>query len=179
MIKNKGILQLVEAAKLLHAQGLEFELHLVGDIDPGNPTSLTREELQSLERYGFLKWLGRRSDVANLLNSTSIFCLPSYYREGLPRSLVEACAAGLPIVTTDVAGCRRVVVDGKTGYLVAPRDVPALAKALACLIRSRELRERMGAAGRKRFVEEFTTTSVFSAFTECYVVLGAPLQLEV
>ncbi len=178
MIRNKGILDLVGAAKILYAQGLKFELQLVGDVDLGNPTSLTSEELQSLDCDEFVKWLGRRSDIPELLSAASIFCLPSYYREGLPRSLVEASAAGLPIVTTDTAGCRQVVVDGETGYLVSPQDVPELAQALAKLLRSRELRDRMGAAGRRRFEEEFTTKSVLNAFTNCYAKLNIPLDLD-
>lgn len=178
MIRNKGILDLVEAARILRAQGLKFELQLVGDIDPGNPTSLTREELQSLDRDRVAKWLGRRSDVPELLGAASIFCLPTYYREGLPRSLVEASAQGLPIVTTDTPGCRQVVVQGVTGYLVPPRDTRALAEALAKLVQSRELRERMGTAGRARFEEEFTTGSVLRAFTSCYAKLHVPLDLE-
>jgi glycosyltransferase involved in cell wall biosynthesis len=176
MVRNKGILHLVEAAKLMRGRGLEFEVHLVGDVDPRNPTTLQREDLQALEESGPVKWLGHRSDVASLLGKADIFCLPSY-REGLPRSLVEASAAGLPIVTTDVPGCRDVVVNGLTGYLVPPQDAEALAEALTRLVDSPELRGKMGAEGRKRFEERFSTPSVLQAFMMCHLALGMPIRI--
>lgn len=178
MIRNKGILDLVEAGSILQAQGMAFEIHLVGDIDPGNPTSLTREELQLIEQREFVRYLGRRTDVADLLGAADIFCLPTYYREGLPRSLVEASAAGLPIVTTDVPGCRDLVVSDLTGYLVPARDHKSLAKALRALLESASLRRTMGAAARRRFEEGFSTCSVLRAFSECHARLGLPLAID-
>ncbi|HEX3663570.1 MAG TPA: glycosyltransferase family 4 protein [Acidobacteriaceae bacterium] len=177
MIRNKGILDLIEAGSLLHAQGLSFEIHLVGDIDLSNPSSYTREELLLLQQPEFIRWLGRRSDVADLLGRADVFCLPTYYREGLPRSLVEACAAGLPVVTTDVPGCRDIVVDKVTGYLVPPRNQPALAEALRSLLEDPALRMSMGAAARKRFEEQFSMTSVLSAFSKCHEKLRLPLRI--
>jgi glycosyltransferase involved in cell wall biosynthesis len=173
MIRNKGILELVEAAKLLRERGLEFELYLVGDVDERNPTSLTCEELRAVEAKGNVRWLGLRSDVPDLLKSASIFCLPTYYREGLPRALVEAAAAGRAIVTTDVPGCREVVVNGVNGYLVPPRDVSALAEALSTLLGDPKRCEWMGREARRRFETCFTHRSVLDAFNTCYAALNA------
>jgi len=178
MIRYKGILQLIEAARILHREGLRFELHLAGDIDESNPASLTHEELRSAEANGVVKWLGYRSDVPELLNRSDIFCLPSYYREGLPRALVEACAAGCAIVTTDMPGCREVVVDGVNGRLVPPRNVVALADALRAILCDPEACRRMGIESRRRFEEHFTMTSVITAFNQCYAALDIPLRVH-
>ena len=177
MIRSKGIFDLVKAAKLLHDRGLEFVVHLVGDIDARNPTSLTREELKAAEVSGFVKWLGPRSDVPELLAKASVFCLPTYYREGLPQVLKEATAAGCAIVTTDVPGCREVVVDGVNGYLVPPRDVTALAEALASLLQDPRTCERMGREARLRFEKCFTHRCVFDAFNSCYAALNTELTV--
>jgi glycosyltransferase involved in cell wall biosynthesis len=178
MIRYKGILQLIEAARILHREGLRFELHLAGDIDESNPASLTREELRSAEADGMVRWLGYRTDVPELLNKSDIFCLPSYYREGLPRALVEACAAGCAIVTTDMPGCREVVVDGVNGRLVPPRDVVALTDALRALLCDPETCRQMGIESRRRFEKHFTMTLVLAAFNQCYAALDIPLKVQ-
>lgn len=178
MIRYKGIFQLIEAARILRREGLRFELLLAGDTDESNPASLTREELRSAEADGVVKWLGFRTDVPELLNKSDIFCLPSYYREGLPRALVEACAAGCAIVTTDMPGCREVVVDGVNGHLVPPRDVVALADALRALLCDPEACRQMGIESRRRFEEHFTMTSVLAAFNQCYAALDIPLRVS-
>lgn len=173
MIKSKGISYLIEAAKLLGERRLDFEVHLVGDVDERNPTSIRREELKAAEANGFVKWLGARYDLAELFRSASVFCLPTYYREGIPRVLIQAAAAGCAIVTTDVPGCREVVVDGVNGYLVPPRDATALAQALASLIQDPRTCERMGREGRLRFEKCFTRRSTFDALNSCYAALNA------
>jgi glycosyltransferase involved in cell wall biosynthesis len=177
MIRNKGIPQLIEAARILHGEGHPFELWLVGDIDVDNPTSLTREELQSAEADGAIKWLGQRNDIVELLSRTDIFCLPTYYREGLPRALVEASAAGCAIVTADVPGCREVVVDGLNGCLVLPRDTASLADALRSLLRDPETRRRMGLESRRRFEKLFTMSRSLGAFNQCYAALDLLLRV--
>ncbi len=176
MIRSKGILELVEAAKLLRERGLHFEVQLVGDVDGRNPTSLTHAEVAAAGADGSVKWLGPRSDVPELLRRASIFCLPTY-REGLPRALVEAAAAGRPIVTTDVPGCREVVIHGVNGYLVPPRDPSALAKALGSLLDDPKTCERMGREGRRRFERCFTHRSSLDAFNSCYTALNAGVMV--
>lgn len=178
MIRDKGILELVEAARLLRGRGVQFELWLAGDTDPGNPSAITPDELARIEAEGTAKWLGHRDDVIKLLGSASIFCLPTYYREGLPRVLVEASAAGLPIVTTDVPGCREVVTPGRNGLLVPPRDVMALANALQCVLENHEKRGEMRIASRQIFEEKFTSDAVRAALNQCYTKLSVPIVLS-
>lgn len=178
MIRNKGIPQLIEASRILKREGLNFEVLLVGDADANNPTSMTPEELHAAEKENLVRWLGRRSDVAELLKEANIFCLATYYREGLPRSLVEASAAGRAIVTTDVPGCREVVVDGVNGLLVPPRDSVGLANALRKLILDPELCRKMGSEARLRFEQRFTQDRVLAAFSKCYEALEIPLEVS-
>lgn len=176
MIRGKGIQYLLEAVRILHKEGMRFELLLAGDIDEHNPTSFTREEMRSFESPGVVKWLGHCSNIPAILGKATIICLPTY-REGLPRSLVEACAAGRPIVASDVPGCREVVVDGLNGRLVKPRNAAALADALRTLLNDPEACKRMGIEARRRFEELFTTESSLAAFNRCYDALDISLQV--
>ncbi len=176
MLRNKGIVELLEASRLLRQRGHCFELWLAGDVDKGNPTSLTEEDLRAMEREGVGQWLGHRTDIPLLLRKASIICLPTY-REGLPKVLVEACAAGRPIVATDVPGCREVVRHGTNGLLVPPRDSSALADALEQLLLSRQVCEQMGLAARRIFEERFTLDAVLDALNQCYRHLGVPLDV--
>jgi glycosyltransferase involved in cell wall biosynthesis len=178
MIRDKGILELAEAARILHRRGIKFELWLAGGSDTLNPSAITPAELEGIEAEGIAKWLGHRDDLPVLLGSASIFCLPTYYREGLPRVLVEASAAGLPIVTTDIPGCRDVVTHERNGLLVPPRDVEALANALQNLIENHEKRGKMRLQSRQVFEEKFTSEVVRRALNQCYSKLSIPLVLS-
>jgi glycosyltransferase involved in cell wall biosynthesis len=115
-----------------------------------------------------IEWLGQRSDIPEILADSHIVCLPSYYREGLPKSLIEAAAAGRPIVAADVPGCREAVRHGDNGFLVPNRDPEALAEALATLIQDPSLRQRMGASGRRRAETEFASALVCEATLALY-----------
>lgn len=149
---DKGIGELVEAARLLRDRGVACRIRLAGRIDPGNPACIPEERLRAWTADGLVEWIGHREDMPEQHAASAISCLPSY-REGLPLALLEGAACGRPVVTTDVPGCREAVVDGETGLLVPARDAAALADALGRLAGDRELRRRMGAAGRA-FVEE-------------------------
>lgn len=170
MIREKGIAVFVEAARILRGQA---QFVLVGAPDPGNPNSASEAELRDWEAQGLVTWLGPRRDIADLLRGAHIACQPSTYREGLPKSALEAAACARPLVTTDVPGCREAVVDGVTGFLVPPGDAPALAAALKKLIDDPDLRADMGAAGRARTATEFAdavvckkTILVYEALTQ-------------
>jgi glycosyltransferase involved in cell wall biosynthesis len=178
MIRDKGILELADAARLLRQRGVKFDLWLAGGEDAGNPSSISSGELRAIETEGTAKWLGHCEDIPELLKLISIFCLPTFYREGLPRVLVEASAAGLPIVTTDVPGCREVVTPGKNGILVPPRNVTALADALQRILENKEERGRMRIASRQVFEERFTSDAVRAALNQCYARLSVPLVLS-
>lgn len=159
MLWDKGVGEFVEAAKLLQQRGIEATFLLVGDVDLGNPHSICRKQLSEWCDSGVVKWIGYCSDVARILSESHIMCLPSY-REGLPKTLIEAAASARPIVTTDVPGCREVVIDGVNGYLVPPRNYYALADALANLINNPELRVKMGGEGRSLAVDEFAVERI-------------------
>jgi glycosyltransferase involved in cell wall biosynthesis len=177
MIRGKGILELADASRILKKRGVQFEIWLAGGTDMGNPSAITNAELTGIDAEGTAKWLGYQNNVGKLLESVSIFCLPTYYREGLPRVLVEASAAGLPIVTTDVPGCREVVTSGRNGLLIPPRNVLALADALQTLIEDRKMRGEMRIASRQVFEEKFTSDAVRAALNLCYAKLSVSIVL--
>ncbi len=160
MIREKGVADFAAAARLLKGQA---EFVLAGAPDPGNPNTVTEAELRAWEAEGILTWIGPQKDVAALLRSAHIACQPSTYREGLPKSALESMAAGLPLVATDIPGCREAVVDGVTGLLVPPRDPQALAAALARLIGDAALRARLGEAARARAEQEFADPIICAA----------------
>jgi len=169
MIREKGVADFVAAARLLRGQA---EFVLVGAPDPGNPDTVTEAELLAWQAEGIVTWLGPRRDIAELLRGAHIACQPSTYREGLPKSALEALASGKPLVATDIPGCREAVVDGQTGFLVPPRDPAALAAALRRLIEDPELRARMGAAAREYAEQNFADAIICAATVLVYDALA-------
>jgi glycosyltransferase involved in cell wall biosynthesis len=167
LLWDKGVAEFVAAAAILKARGVEAQFALVGDPDPHNPASVTEEDLAAWRASGVVEVWGRSEDMPEVFRRAHIACLPSY-REGLPRALLEAAASGLPIVTTDVPGCRDVVRDGYNGYLVPPREPAALADALEKLIRDPDARALMGRRGRALVLEQFTLDRVVSETLKLY-----------
>jgi len=149
MLSDKGIREFVEAARSLRVSHPQWRFVLVGGVDRGNPSSLTEAELEAWNAEGVVEWLGHRTDVRELLAKSHVVCLPSY-REGLPKSLLEASGIGRPMIASNVPGCREVVRDGITGLLVEPRDSAALAGAMQRLGQDQVLRARLGRAARER-----------------------------
>jgi glycosyltransferase involved in cell wall biosynthesis len=168
MLWDKGVGEFVGAARALRSPNRRFLL--AGTGDPQNPESISEDELRSWHDEGIVEWLGHRTDIPAVLAHAHIACLPSY-REGLPKSLLEALAAGLPVVTTDVPGCRETVTDGVNGLLVPPRDANALAAALWTLIEDADLRRQFGAAGRQRAETEFASSIVIAQTLKLYATL--------
>ncbi len=154
MLWDKGVGEFVEAAHSLIRGGVNARFVLVGAPDPANPASVPESTLRAWHGQHGIEWWGRREDMPSVLQAAHIACLPSY-REGLPKSLLEAAACGLPIVTTDAPGCREVVTHGVNGLLVPVRDAAALALALEKLINDADLRRRMGEQGRLLAETEF------------------------
>ena len=148
MLKHKGIVELINAAKLLNKRGIKFILQLIGAPDFLNPSTITNDMLQEWNKEVFIEYLGFQNNIASFLQKSHVVALPSY-REGLPKTLLEALACGKPIVTTDVPGCRDVVENGVNGFLVPPKDSVKLADALQLLIQDKDLREKMGKASRE------------------------------
>jgi glycosyltransferase involved in cell wall biosynthesis len=172
MLRTKGVVEFVEAARMLKAQGVAARFALIGDPDPGNPADIPAEQLKAWEAEGVVEHWGHRRDMHAVLAGAHVACLPSYL-EGLPKALIEAAACGLPIVTTDVPGCREVVTHGGNGLLVPAADAPALAAALRRLIGDEKLRGEMGRAGRARAVAEFSLDSVIAAHLGLYAELDS------
>lgn len=167
MLRDKGVYEFVEAARVLKYRGVQANFCLVGPPDEGNPASIAQAQLEAWHSEGIVECLGQRSDIPELLATSHVVCLPSY-REGLPKSLLEALAAGRAIVTTDVPGCRETVSDGDNGLLVPAQDVDALADALQRLIEDGSLRKAMGLAGRRLAEREFSLEKVVSAHMALY-----------
>ena len=159
LLWDKGIGEFVEAARRIKGEGVAVRFAVIGDIDPGNRASIDEGTLRAWHEEGHVEFWGFRADIASVLQQASIACLPSY-REGLPKALLEAMAASLPCVTTDVPGCREAVRHCDNGLLVAPRDAKSLQQALLRLIRDPDLREQMGKRGRARVEADFASQHV-------------------
>jgi glycosyltransferase involved in cell wall biosynthesis len=160
MLRSKGVLDAVAAVRSLRAEGLAAELLLAGAADPDSRDSLSDAELAALGHEPGIAWLGHVADVRDVWRRAAIALLPSSYGEGVPKALLEAASCARPIIATDMPGCRDVVVPGETGLLVPPHDVAALAAAIRSLVNDRELRARMGTAGRARVLSEFAEEKI-------------------
>ena len=172
MLWDKGIGEFVEAARRLTRQhGKHYaRFVLVGDPDDDNRGAIAREQLLAWQQEGVVQWWGFKPDVEKVLAKATISCLPSY-REGLPKSLLESLAMGLPCIATDVPGCREAVKDGINGLLVPPRDASALANAIDRLLRDPDLCDRFSQASRKMAVEEFSREIVNKQTLELYATV--------
>jgi glycosyltransferase involved in cell wall biosynthesis len=146
-IRDKGLAEYAAAARLVKARHPEVRFCLVGWID-GNPGAIREDELQAWIGDGTIDYLGKLDDVRPAFRDASVYVLPSYYPEGLPRSVMEAMACGRPVITTDTPGCRETVIEGENGFLVPVRDVPALAAAMLRLVERPALIPPMGRASR-------------------------------
>jgi len=153
LLKEKGVGQFVASARKIRLSHPETRFIVLGSTDP-NPDSFTPDEVTSWVEEGVIEWPGH-VDVRPLLRQASVFVLPSYYREGVPRSVQEAMAMGRPIITTDTPGCRDTVIDGLNGFLVPPKDVDALTNRMLQFILEPELIGSMGSESRKLAEERF------------------------
>lgn len=159
LLWDKGIGEFVEAARILRLRGAKARFVIVGDPDFDNRACINSMTLEAWKTEGVVELWGFRSDIADVLTEANIACLPSY-REGLPKSLLEAMAAGLPCITTDVPGCREAVRDGDNGLLVPAKDASALANAIEHLLLNPDVAQIMGTRGRERLEEEFSSRQV-------------------
>jgi len=159
LLWDKGIAEYIAAARQLLGEGRAIRFLLAGDPDPGNPAAVPEATVRAWADEGVVDWLGHVDDMPGLFATVDIVVLPSY-REGLPKGLIEAAACALPLVTTDVPGCREVVADGVDGLLVAVRDAPALAGAIARLQDDPALARRLGDAARIKALARFDESVV-------------------
>ncbi|MDR3441061.1 glycosyltransferase family 4 protein [Telmatospirillum sp.] len=167
LLWDKGIGELVEAARILRDRGVRLRIALIGKPDPANPRTIPEAEVRSWVDEGLVEWWGHRDDIAEVWRQAQIAVLPSY-REGLPKALLEAAACGRPLVTTDVPGCNELVRDGDNGLLVPVRQAEPLAAALARLAGDPALRARLGARARQRAEEEFSSEQVIAQQLDLY-----------
>jgi len=173
MLWDKGIGELVEAARLLKARGTDLRIVLVGDPDPANPASISQDQLKAWVDEGLVEWWGRRNDVADILKQSHIAVLPSY-REGMPRSLLEAAAVGRPMVAFDAVGCRDLIRDGENGYLVPFKDSAALADALQKLADDGDMRRRLGHQARLDVERTYSATAIRAHIANILSALRPP-----
>ena len=167
MLKDKGIFEFVEAAKILKKKNIKSRFLLVGDIDPKNPTSIKSDILKTWHKDQIIEWLGWIKNINKILFETDILCLPSY-REGMPKSLLEGASLGLPLVTTNTVGCREIVIDGLNGYLVPIKNSEKLAYAIEKLIIDEDLRFRMGKESFKMALSKFSAKIINSQTISLY-----------
>jgi len=175
LLWDKGIGELVEAARTLRKERLDFRLVLAGVPDPANPACIPRATLDGWRDEGLVELPGHVKEMEVMLRNAHIACLPSY-REGLPLFLLEAAASGRPCVTADVPGCREAVRHGENGLLVPVRDSRALADALRKLIADPLLRRKLGERGREMAVADFSARHVTRSILGIYASLAGPLS---
>ena len=167
LLREKGVEEFVEAARLVKQEFPTSRFQLLGPRDERNPTVVSVHQLDNWQEEGIVTWLGETSDVRPIIGQADVVVLPSY-REGTPRSLLEAAAMAKPIITTQTVGCREVVDDGVNGLLVPVKDSKALAEAMIRLIQDPALRERMGKAGRAKIEQEFDEQLVIQKVMDSY-----------
>ena len=164
LLADKGVREFVEAAALVRASHPNARFQLLGGLDPGNRTAIGEEEVRRWTKEGFIEYLGPTSDVRLYIAAASAVVLPSY-REGLPRSLLEAAAMGRPLIATDVPGCREIVREGTTGLLCQVRSASSLADAMARFAQMGvDQREALGKAARQTVEAEFSEGAVIDAY---------------
>ena len=167
LLRDKGIYDFISAAKILNLRNIKARFLIAGNLDKKNPSSLTINNLKKIKKNKYLEFLGHHVDIPKLYSKSHIICLPSY-REGLPKSLLEAGAAGRAIVTTNVPGCRDAILPNKTGLVVPLKDPKKLADTIQWLVENPKKRIAMGKAGRKYTEKEFRIEKIVKLHLKIY-----------
>lgn len=167
MLWHKGIGEFVKASRILKSWGENLDMQLVGGLDFGNPACISEQQLLDWQSVGLINWLGHQTDIARIWAESHIAVLPSY-REGLPKSLLEAAACGKPMIAADTPGCREIVIDQHNGFLVPVQDAEALARAIQKLAHDSDLRVKMGNYSRQLVCREFSNEHVIEQTMELY-----------
>jgi len=175
MLKDKGLMELIESVKILRQQGINFKLRLAGAPDPSNPESLSESIIKEWHNCGLCEYVGHIAKVPEFLREADAMVLPSY-REGMPTCILEAASTGIPCVATDVPGCREAVIDNLTGLLVPKQNSVALAEAIAKLANEPKLRAQMGKNAREMVLNKYSktliTNKILEIYGKCYSRLG-------
>ena len=167
LLIDKGIQEFVVAARSIMSRRSNVEFVIAGGLDPTNPSAICQSEIESWIEEGIIDWVGEVQDMRHLYQESTIVCLPSY-REGLPKSLLEAASSGRPLVAADVPGCREICRPGQNGLLVPAKDSLTLASTLESLLDDLELCEGLGKQGRKIVESEFSECRINNVFLDLY-----------
>jgi glycosyltransferase involved in cell wall biosynthesis len=165
LLGEKGFREYAQAAQIVKARYPEATFQLLGPEDP-SPDGIPLSEVQHWHKYGWIEYLGVTNDVRPYISNVHIFVLPSYYGEGLPRTILEAMSMGRPILTTDNVGCRETVIPGENGYLVPKANAQALAERMIWFIENRDQWERMGIRSRELAEEKYDVHKVNAQLME-------------
>lgn len=174
LLREKGVYQFVDAARIVKNEHPNTEFWLIGSVDPDNPNSVTQKEVDQWVEEGVISALGHRDDIPTLFSQSHIVTLPSFYGEGVPKVLIEAAACGRPIVTTDNPGCRDAIIDGVTGLKVPVKDAVRLAEAYMRLLDDDRTRCEMGRSAREYAIQEFDVNNVVTKHMDIYQELMVP-----
>lgn len=166
LLKSKGVLDLLNASVSIMNMGIQHELLIAGEFDPMSPDTLKEEDLEPFRCLEHVKILGNVSRIDDLLKECHVACFPSYYREGVPKFLIEAASSGLAIITTDTPGCREVIEDN--GYLIPPHDPEALQSSLEKLLSSAQLMEQYGEKSREIALKKFSEKHILCEIISLY-----------
>ena len=172
LIKEKGVVEFCKAAEVIEKLDPRIQFRLAGEIDFGNPKSISSSELFELTKIKNLEYLGFVKNIVPLFQQSHIICHPSYYGEGLPKVLIEASALGRPIVTTNEPGCYEAVIADKTGLIVEPQKVDQLVSAILRLVEDGAMRRAMGKAGRTLAIQRYSIDSVIRSHMSLYQGTG-------
>ncbi|MBL4601815.1 MAG: glycosyltransferase family 4 protein [Emcibacteraceae bacterium] len=168
LLKDKGVVEFVKAAEILKNKNIKVRMALVGDIDVGNPSSVTKKEILNWVELGWVEHWEFSTNMSETIQKANVICLPSY-REGMPKALIEATASARAIITTDVPGCREMIdLQNINGILIPPKDSLALATAIEELINDPKKRHQMALNGRKMAEREFSIDQVVDKTLEIY-----------
>nr|MBA2404378.1 glycosyltransferase family 4 protein [Bdellovibrionales bacterium] len=168
LLKSKGVDDLINAAKILKEEKIDFILRIVGEPDERNPEALPKDYIEELHKYDVIEWMGRQTDMPKFYREADLIVLPQQNREGLPLTLLEASSSARAIIATDVPGCREVVRHNVNGLLVPPKNPIELAKALKILIQDAELRKKFGEKGAEIVEKEFSAEIVQKQLSAVY-----------
>ena len=168
LVHEKGIAIFVRAARILKNKGVNARFEIAGGLTRDNPRAITQEEMETMTKGGAVKWLGRINNMPGKLKESALVVYPSYYGEGIPRVLLESCAAGRPVITTDHPGCREAVEHGKNGLLVPVKNPQATAEAIEILLNDIPRCKEMGKRARKKAEKEFNIHEIVRQTLEIY-----------
>lgn len=172
MIADKGLYELVDAIKQINNNEIRCKLWLCGFVDNKNHSSISSSIIDSWIKYPWIHWLGSSENVSEILSECDCLVLPSY-REGLPRSILEACAMGLPVIATDVPGCRDIITDNFNGFLCEPKNTKSLSDVILKMLNiSEDKRDQMGKNGRARVEKSYNESIVIDSAIDCFAKIS-------